>query len=99
MVLRALQWFVRHNIYNSNINISEEAFTILPEDGDLTGLCSVIIDSSTSDEEEPPAQDVIQLSPEEVICVYCHSEVDRQETIRQSVHQSTPAQIISLAYC
>lgn len=58
VVLGALQWMVRNNIYYRNISISQEALALLPEDGDLTGVCSVNIVSSLSDEEEPLAQGV-----------------------------------------
>ena len=43
IVLRALQWLVANNIYYRNIRIDPDALALrmLPEDGDIKGLCSV----------------------------------------------------------
>ena len=41
IVLRALQWLLANNIYYRNIRIDPDALALLPEDGDITGLCSV----------------------------------------------------------
>ena len=54
VVLRALQWLLANNIYYRNIRIYPDALALLPEDGDLTGLHSVTVE--TDDQEMPPAQ-------------------------------------------
>ena len=54
IVLRALQWLLANNIYYRNIRIDPDALALLPEDGDLTGLRSVTVE--TDDQETPPAQ-------------------------------------------
>ena len=57
VVLRALQWLLANNIYYRNIRIDPDALALLPEDGDITGLCSVTLDSpGASDQETPPTQ-------------------------------------------
>ena len=41
VVLCALQWLLDNNIYYHNVRIDPNAIALLPEDGDLTGLCSM----------------------------------------------------------
>ena len=54
IVLRALQWLLANNIYYRNIRIDPDALALLPEDGDLTGLRSVTVE--TDDQETRPPQ-------------------------------------------
>ena len=49
IVLRALQWLLA-NIYYRNIRIDPDALALLPEDGDITGLCSVTLESPGASE-------------------------------------------------
>ena len=49
VVLHALQWLLANNIYYRNVHIDSDALTLLPEDGDLTGLCSMTLESSDDD--------------------------------------------------
>ena len=58
VVLRALQWLLANNIYYRNVHIDSDALALLPEDGDLTGLCSTTLESSNDDQELSPPQDV-----------------------------------------
>ena len=46
VVLRAFQWLVANNKYYRNIRINLEAVATLPENGDLSGLHSVSLDST-----------------------------------------------------
>ena len=57
VVLRALQWLIVHNKYYRNVHINPDALSMLPEDGDLSGLQSVTLDSADEDTESPPEQD------------------------------------------
>ena len=57
VVLRALQWLIANNKYYHNVHINPDALSMLPEDGDLSGLQSVTLDSADEDTESPPAQD------------------------------------------
>ena len=57
VVLRALQWLIANNKYYRNVHINPDALSILPEDGDLSGLQSVTLDSADEETESPPAQD------------------------------------------
>ena len=49
VVLRALQWLLANNIYH-NVHIDSDALALLPEDGNLTGLCSMTLESSDDDQ-------------------------------------------------
>ena len=51
VVLHALQWLVANKKYYHNVCINPEALEILPEDGDLSGLHSVSLDSMEDDTE------------------------------------------------
>ena len=57
VVLCALQWLIANNKYYRNVHINPDALSMLPEDGDLSGLQSVTLDSADEDTESPPAQD------------------------------------------
>ena len=54
----ALQWLLAHNIYYRNIHIDFDALALLPEDGNLSGLRSITVESSPDDSEVPSSQDV-----------------------------------------
>ena len=53
VVLRALQWLVANNKYYRNIHINPDALSMLPEDGDLSGLHSLMLDSTEEDTGSP----------------------------------------------
>ena len=55
VVLRALQWLLANNQY---YRINPDSPALLPDDGNLTGLDSVTLDSTAVDPEPPCAQDV-----------------------------------------
>ena len=57
VVLHALQWLLAKNKYYLNVRINLDALTLLPEDGNLTGLHSVTLDSTIDDPESLSAQD------------------------------------------
>ena len=57
-MLCALRWLLANNIYYRNVCIDPDALALLPEDGDLTGLCSMTLESSDDDQELPSPQDV-----------------------------------------
>ena len=88
VVLRALQWLIANNKYYRNVHINAEALEILPEDGDLSGLHSVSLDSMEDDtdtqhEDEDPYD--IHLSGSFVPSTT--QRMTEQETVRQSVQQ------------
>ena len=56
-MLRALQWLIADNKYYRSVHINQYALSMLPEDGDLSGLQSVTLDSADEDTESPSAQD------------------------------------------
>ena len=58
VVQRALQWLLENNIYYHNVHIDPDALALLPEDADLSGLRSMMVDSPPDDSEVPSPQDV-----------------------------------------
>ena len=80
-----------------NIRIDPDAIAVLPEDGDLTGLHSMTLESSDDDQELPSPQDVDPYNAH-LARTFVPSTAQRlteQETIRQSInerqsHQSLP---------
>ena len=57
VVRLALQWLLANNRYYLNVRINLDALALLPEDGNLTGLHSVTLDSTIDDPEPLPVQD------------------------------------------
>ena len=57
-MLCALQWLLANNIYYRNVRIDPDALALLPEDKDLTGLCSMTLETSDDNQELPSLQDV-----------------------------------------
>ena len=57
VVLHALQWLVTNNKYYRNVRINPEALAMLPDNGDLSGLHSVSLDSTEDDTGSTSAQD------------------------------------------
>ena len=47
-----------NNTYHCNVHIDPDTIALLPEDGDLTGLCSTSLESSADYQELPPLQGV-----------------------------------------
>ena len=88
-MLHALQWLLANNIYYRNVHIDSDALALLPEDGDLTGLCSMTLESSDDDQELSPPQDVDPYDAH-LARTFVPSTARRlteQETIRQSLNQ------------
>ena len=59
VVVCALQWLLTNNIYYRNVHI--DAIAVLPEDGDLTGLHSMTLESSDDDQELPSLRTSLSL--------------------------------------
>ena len=86
----ALQWLLDNNKYYRNIHINHDALAMLPEDGDLTGLLTVSLNSN-ADTDTTPAQDE-DVDPHSTYLSgsFIPSATQRrteQETVRQSVQQ------------
>lgn len=56
VVLRALQWLVANNTYYCNITINNEVLAQLPEDGDLSGLHSIVLSTNSEDRDTSQAE-------------------------------------------
>ena len=58
VVLGALQWLIENNKYRyyRSVTIDSDALALLPEDGNISGLCAVTLDIADEEEQlEPPA--------------------------------------------
>ena len=88
-VLGALQWLLANNKYYRSIHINPDALAMLPEDGDLSGLHSVTVNSTDGDTESPPAQeedeDPYNTHLSGSFVPSTAQRMTEQETIRQSV--------------
>ena len=98
VVLRALQWLLANNIYYRNIRIDPDALALLPEDGDITGLCSVTLNSpGASDQETPPTQSE-DADPYNAhlattfVPMNLNPGMTEQETVRKSVQEPQSSQ-------
>ncbi len=58
VVLCALQWLLVTNLYYHKIHIDPHTLSLLPEDGDMTELISVTIQSTSDDQELQSAEGV-----------------------------------------
>ena len=88
VVLHALQWLVANNKYYHNVCINHEALAMLPDDGDLSGLHSVSLDSTeehtdSQDEGEDPYDTHLSGS----FVPSTSRRMTEQETVRQSVQE------------
>ena len=45
VVLGALQWLIGNNKYYRSVTIDSDALALLPEDGNISGLCAVTLDT------------------------------------------------------
>ena len=52
VVLHALEWLTMNNVYYRNVSIDHDVLALLPDDGHLSGLVTMAVES---DELEPPA--------------------------------------------
>ena len=94
VVLHALQWLFANNRYYLNVRINLDALTLLPEDGNLTGLHSVTLDSTIDDPEPQSMQDEDPCDAH-LSASFVPSTTQRmteQETVRQSVQERQPHQ-------
>ena len=86
---------VAKNIYYCNNCIDPDALALLPEDRDLTGLCSITLESSADDQELPsPRQDIDHYDAHlaRTIIPSTAQRLIEQETIWQSINEQQPHQ-------
>ena len=91
-MLGALQWLLTNNKYYHSVHINHDALTLLPEDGNLTGLRSIALNSPADDQEATAAKDMDPYNAH-LSGTFVPSIVRRlteQETVRHLVqeHQS-----------
>ncbi len=87
VVLRALQWLLVNNLYYRNIHIDPRTLSLLPEDGDLTDLISVTVQSTSDDQELQSAEgaDPYDAHLSRTFVPNTVQHLTEQETVRQSV--------------
>ena len=90
VVLHVLQWLVLNNVYYHNIIIDDDALLLLPENGNLTGLSSVTIESDANQPEiSPPqdqdVQDLYDANLSRTFVPVTTRKMTEQDTIRQAV--------------
>ena len=100
VVLRALQWLVANNIYYHNVHIDPSALALLPQDYDLSGLHSIIVDSPSDDSEVSSTQDVdlYNANLSRTFVPLTPPRMTEQEAIRQSVQERQSNQPSTVAW-
>ena len=89
VVLVALQWLIINNKYYHSGHINHDTLALLPEDGNLTALRSVTLNSTAEEQAMPSVQDVDPYNTH-LPGSFVPSAAQRlteQETIRQSVQE------------
>ena len=89
VVLVALQWLIINNKYYHSVHINHDALALLPEDGNLTALRSVTLNSTAEEQAMPSVQDVDPYNahlPGSFVPSAAR-RLTEQETIRQSVQE------------
>ena len=85
-VLSALHWLLANNIYYHHVSINPHALALLPGDGDISGLCSMTLESSY-DQELSSAQDEDPYDAQltRTFVPIPNNRLTEEETVRQSV--------------
>lgn len=91
-VLQALQWLVANNIYYRNINISSNALSQLPQDGDLSSLHSISYHPSTDQQAHPSSatpteQEEYEAHLSRTFVPITAQRMSEEEVVRHSVQQ------------
>ena len=94
VVLSALQWLLTNNKYYHSVHINHDAVALLPEDGNLTGLQSIAVNSPVDDQEATATEDTdpynAHLSGSFVPSIV--QRLTEQETVRHLVQERLPCQ-------
>ena len=90
-MLGALQWLVANNTYYHNIHIDPEVLAQLPEDGNLSGLCTVNLETTPSSEQDPSQEDIDSYHAN-LPRSFVPSRLTELETVRQSVQDPQSSQ-------
>ena len=67
VVLGALQWLIENNKYYRSVTIDSDALALLPEDGDISRLCAVTLDTPDEDQSIVNLQTCINIG----LCPMC----------------------------
>ena len=90
VVLCALQWLLANNKYYRGVRLNPDALALLPEDGNLTGLHSVTLNTTSDDTELPSTQeeeDPYNAHLSASVVPITTQRMTEQETVRQSVQE------------
>ena len=91
VVLNALQWLKENNKYYQDITIDQSTLDSLPDDGDMTGLCGVMMEMPVLDEEDLQPSDEADPSDVSTFVPVVGKKRTEQENIEKFVqeHQGT----------
>jgi len=90
VVLHAPQWLLTNNKYYRSVHLNPDALALLPKDGNLTGLHSLTLTSTSDNMELPSAQSEEDPYNAHLSASFVPStaqQMTEQDTIRQSVHK------------
>ena len=97
-VLDALNWLIANNVYFSHVTVNDNNVASLPEDDDLSQICTVTISSEESTELPFPIQteDPYTANLSRTFIPGVYQTQPEKECIRQSLEQSisTPASTV-----
>ena len=85
VVLNALQWLKENNKYYRDITIDQSTLDSLPDDGDMTGLCGVMMEMPVVDEEDLQPSDEADPSDVSTFVPVVGKKRTEQENIEKSV--------------
>lgn len=90
VVLSALQWLMENNVYYQHITLDTHALTLLPEDGNLSGMLSTVADpafTELTEEEQGDSQDPCDAHFTQTFVPINHQKATQQEAVRQTVDE------------
>ncbi len=89
-----MQWLIAHNVYYRHIQHHQEALSLLPQDGDISNLSSVTVNSPTEvvPEQTHETEDSYNAHLSQTFVPLNYQRSTEQEVVRQSVEQSNSHQ-------
>lgn len=90
VVLSALQWLMENSVYYQHINLDTHALTLLPEDGNLCGMFSIVADPASTElveEEQGDSHNTHDTHFTQSFVPINYQKVTEQEAVRQMVDE------------
>ena len=86
-MLSALRWLKKNNKYYRDITIDQTTLNLLPDDGDLTGLCGVTMEMPVNDDENLQPSDEADFSDVGTFVPVVSKKMTEKETIKKSIQE------------